>query len=52
MENVPKLPFPCNQVDDYLNFHLRTFIQQLMEADAKQWADIPEASPREGEAII
>ena len=35
MERVPELALPCSQIDDYLKCHHRTFIQQLMEADAE-----------------
>ena len=56
VERVPELAFPCNQTDDYLNRHHRTFIQQLMEPDAEihgqHWTKLPESSQREGGAIM
>ena len=32
---VPELALPCSQIDDYLKCDHRTFIQQLMEAEAE-----------------
>lgn len=33
MKKVPELAYSCNQGDDYLNYHHKNQIQQLMEAD-------------------
>ena len=53
VERVPKLAFPCNQTDDYLNCHHRTFIQQLIHRSTMEHcAEFPKSSQREGGAII
>lgn len=35
VESLPELIFHCNHIDGYLNYHHRTFNQQLVEANAK-----------------
>ena len=34
-ERVTKLALPCSQIDEYIKYHHRTFIQQLMETKAE-----------------
>ena len=34
-ERVSELSWPCSQNDEYLKYHQRTFIQQLMKTEAE-----------------
>ena len=34
-DGMPELALPCIQIDEYLKYHHRTFIQQLMESEAE-----------------
>ena len=42
------LDLPCSQTDEYLKYHHRNFIQQLMETEAEtpseHWTKLPKSS--------
>ena len=44
---MPKLAFPYNQIDGYLNCYHRTFNQQLLEADTEIYSEALGGAPRD-----
>ena len=36
---MPKLAFSFNEINNYLNFHHRTFIQYLIEANTESYSE-------------
>ena len=55
---VSLLALPCSQIDEYIKYHHRTFIQQLMEAEvethsrAHGWAPKAQLKSERSETMI
>ena len=43
---MPELALPSSQIDEYLKYHHRTFIQQLMEAEAETHIGTLDLAPK------